>query len=98
MREKPISPLRRRMIEDMSVRKFARRRNTIISATSRALPAFRAAADTLLQGPSGDRPARWYAGIVGPGTCCIFVAHGTCFTIPVKKGLCTTSVANNFFR
>jgi hypothetical protein len=29
-------------------------------------------------------------------TCCVFIAHGTCFAIPVKKGLRTSSVANIF--
>ena len=35
-----ISPLRRRMIEDMSVRKFAEQTQHDISATSKPLPSF----------------------------------------------------------
>ena len=43
MSEKPISPLRRRMIEDMTMRRFAPRRNTTISVQSRSSLPFSAA-------------------------------------------------------
>ena len=38
MTDKAISPLRRRLIEDMTIRRSAPRRTTSISATSKSLP------------------------------------------------------------
>ena len=46
MSEKPISDLRRRMLEDMAVRKFGEKTSTTISATSRPSPSSSAARPT----------------------------------------------------
>src|SRR5438128_2420873 len=54
MSEKPISPLRQRMIEDMSVRNFGEKtRNDYIRATSEPLQPF-SAARRIRQGPEGS--------------------------------------------
>jgi hypothetical protein len=39
--------------------------------------------------------ARRAATIVGRATCCVFIAHSTCFAIPLKKA-CTSSVATQY--
>jgi hypothetical protein len=39
--------------------------------------------------------ARRAAPIVGRATCCVFIAHSTCFAIPLKKA-CTSSVATQY--
>jgi hypothetical protein len=61
MSEKPISALRRCMIEDMSVRNFVRRRATTISGTLGPSPVWRPAQRTIQrqfrrQDPHRKRP------------------------------------------
>jgi hypothetical protein len=45
--------------------------------------------------PVDYRAARSHAGIVGPATCCVFIAHSTCFASRSKM-TCTSSVATQY--
>jgi hypothetical protein len=45
--------------------------------------------------PVDYRAARRHAGIVGPATCCVFIAHSTCFASRLKM-TCTSSVATQY--